>query len=425
MRIGIIGGGISGLSAALALAPEGHHVELFEAHSGVGGLASAFDFEGTPVERYYHFLCAHDHGYFGLCRQLRLDGRLRWVKARTGFHYEGRTYGFTTPLDLLRFRPIPFTQRLRFGLLALEARYREEWRQLDELPAKPWLIDRIGRRAYEVIWHPLLALKFGDQYDAISAAWVWHRLHRVAKSKGRIGYLEGGNTLLFDALLGALSAQGALIHTDRAVREIVTQGDRVAGLTFADGQTYECDRVLSTVPLAILADLLPEAWNDYAASLRRIQYIGVVCVLLKLKRPVSSYFWLNVNDPAVPFNGVIEYTNLNPMGKGAGHIVYVPYYVATHTPLYQSDDETVFRQSWEAVKRLARGLADEDLVAYRVFRDRYAQAVCPTGFLGIQLPHQAPVGGLYLVDSTHLYPEDRTQSGLILRAQMWARQLSK
>ena len=48
--------------------------------------------------------------------------------------------------------PIPLQQRIRFGVFALEARWRTEWTQLDEIVAKPWLIDRLGKRAYEVIW---------------------------------------------------------------------------------------------------------------------------------------------------------------------------------------------------------------------------------------------------------------------------------
>ncbi|MBX7258126.1 MAG: FAD-dependent oxidoreductase, partial [Candidatus Hydrogenedentes bacterium] len=138
-KVGIIGAGISGLAAALALAKRGLHVEVFERGPEVGGLISTFDFDGAQVERYYHFLCRADHGYFELCRELGLSDRLNWRRPKTGFHFDGVTYPFTSPLDLLRFSPIPFAQRVRFGVFALEARLRQEWSQLDELAARPWL----------------------------------------------------------------------------------------------------------------------------------------------------------------------------------------------------------------------------------------------------------------------------------------------
>lgn len=420
MRIGIIGAGISGLSAAQALAGHGHEVAVFEREADVGGLVSTCVIDGTRVERYYHFLCGGDDGYFALCRDLGIADRIRFRRSMTGFFHEGREYGFTTPLDLLRFTPIPFAQRLRFGAFALEARMRTEWRQLDELAARPWLVDRIGARAYDVIWHPLLALKFGTLQDTISAAWVWHRLHRVARSKGRMGYLCGGTGFLLDTLKQHLEERGVTIRTNAGVARIRDRDGAVTGMEFEDGTDFACDRVISTVPLSVLAGLLPPGWNAYAGMLRRIRYVGVVCVLFKLARHVTRNFWLNINDHSIQSNGIIEYTNLNPMERNDGHVVYVPYYVPVEHPLYRASDDEVIERSWDALPKVAPGLATSDIIAQRVFRSPHAQAVCPTHFLPLIPETESPLHGLHLLDSVFLYPEDRTQSGLILKARACA-----
>ena len=424
MKIGIIGAGISGLTAAFILARDGHDVEVVEREADVGGLVSTFNVGGTRVERYYHFLCGGDEGYFALCRELGIEGNIRFKKARTGFYYEGREYPFTSPLDLLRFTPIPFTQRLRFGLFALEARLRKEWVQLDELVARPWLIDRIGQRAYEVIWEPLLGLKFGGLHTSISAAWVWHRLHRVARSRGRMGYLEGGATaLLLDTLLSRIGKHGGTVRTGVQVERIEVQSGKVTALSLAGGGTIKCGRVISTVPLPVIAGLLPDEYAPYAQQLRRIQYIGVVCAVFRLARSVTRGFWLNVHDSRIPCNGIIELTNLNNAAGNGAHIVYVPYYLATDAPLYQATDDAVFQQSWDALRHIAPDLSEDDLLEHRVFRAPHAQAICPTGFLKLIPNSRSPIHGLRLLDSVFLYPEDRTQSGLILKARACVKDL--
>src|SRR5438067_932363 len=60
MRIGVVGGGVAGLGCAYFLSQHGHQVAVFEQAPVLGGLAGCFDFDGLPVEKYYHFVCRDD-----------------------------------------------------------------------------------------------------------------------------------------------------------------------------------------------------------------------------------------------------------------------------------------------------------------------------------------------------------------------------
>jgi protoporphyrinogen oxidase len=416
----VIGGGLSGLAASYDLVRAGHRVTVLESAPDFGGLASSFRLEGHPVERFYHFICRSDHHLLRLLDELDLVATLHWHQTRTAFYYNGRYYAFGSPVDLLRFSAVPWVQRIRFGLHITRSRYRAQWRSLDRIPAKPWLIDCIGEQAYNVIWHPLLKVKFGDDYDKISAAWVWHRIWRVAQSRRRLferetfGCLEHGTATLVEPLVEWLRAQPRVVlRRGVKVQGLELRDREVAAVRVADG-SIACDAVISTIALANLDRLVPNHDDPYFARVRAVKYIGIVCMLLSLKHAFSHNFWTNINDPSISFNGVVEQTNLNQNLRAAGlNLLYVPFYLATTEPRYSASDEALFAEYTSMLSRMNPTFSKASVKEWYVFRTPYAQPVFTTNFVELMPGHRSPVRGLYVTDSTQFYPEDRTISAAI------------
>lgn len=176
--------------------------------------------------------------------------------------------------------------------------------------------------------------------------------------------------------------------------------------------------VVSTVPLRLLAKLAPGLPEGYRAQLKGIDYIGVSCLLLKLKRSFSPYFWTNVSDPSVPFAGCIEYTRLNPLpGLRGRSVLYVPHYLSAEEERYGWELDRVLAAYLPALQRMNPDFRASDIVDARLSKAPYAQVLCRTGFAALVPPFHAPMEGLYLTDSTQLYPEDRVISDLIRCAE--------
>jgi len=397
-------------------------VVVLEAAPEAGGLASSIRVDGTPIERFYHFICRGDHDLVDLVSELGVGHTLHWRPSRTSFLYEGRLYGFGTPMDLLRFAPVPFSQRLRFGVNVTRSRFRRSWRDLDGLPATSWLRRQIGDRAYEVIWDPLLRIKFGDDHETVSAAWIWHRIHRIARSRktlwGReeLGYLELGSATVIDALLRRLDAlPNVTVRTGAAVERIHLRDGRVESVSVAGGDgPIACSAVVSTVALAVLAGIAPDLGRDYLARLSAIEYLGVVCCLLVLRRPLTDSFWININDRRIPFNGVIEYSNLNPVpGLGGLSVAYIPHYLRADHPRFGFDDDRLLAESVAGLKLVNPAFDESWIERFVVSRAAHAQAICTVGFSELIPGHTTPVRGLYVTDSSQFYPEDRTISAAI------------
>ncbi|HEX5719791.1 MAG TPA: FAD-dependent oxidoreductase, partial [Thermoanaerobaculia bacterium] len=287
--IGVIGGGPAGLALADDLSRAGFDVTLFEAARELGGLARSFEFGDIRIERYYHFLCSADTGYFRKLSELDLTSTLRWRPTRMGFFYRGRLYPFSSAGDLLGFDGISLPARLRYGFLALRCSLIERWQPLDAIAAESWLKTALGDQAYMATWYPLLRVKFDRFHDQISAAWVWHRVHRVARSRRtpfhqeRLGFLDGGTDTLVTGLETGLRGRGVQLHAGRPVQRILIDGGRAAGVETADGTRWPFDAVVSAVPLPHFVRMAPDLPADYRAGLAAIEFIGVICVTLRLR----------------------------------------------------------------------------------------------------------------------------------------------
>ena len=419
MNIGIIGGGVSGMSAAYYLSKRGHKVTVLERDDTLGGLASSFDFGNGYIEKYYHFICAHDFDIAELVDELGMSSKLCWRDSNMSFFYDGKLYPFGTPLNLLFFKPVSLLDRIRFGLHVVYARSIKSWQKLEKESAEEWLTRYIGQQAFDVIWKPLLKIKFGEYADEVAASWMWHRIHRVATSRKKfmqreqLGYLAGGTKSLLDELSERITGAGGEVRAPAKVSSITMENGRATGVV-CDGKTLAFDSIVSTVAPPLLCRLLPAECSDYTSALERIQYIGVVCMILKPKRPITDSFWVNINDPRISFNGIIEYTNLNSRPDlGGSKIAYIPYYLKTTNERYGYRDQDLFDEYSSALMHISPDFSPSSIQDWRVFRDPHAQAICGTNFSELMPEQKTPIDGLYMIDSTQLYPSDRTISGMI------------
>ena len=411
----VIGGGPAGLKAAHGLAKGGARVTLLENAPVVGGLASWFDLQGVRIERYYHFICKGDDHLVDTLAELGLSDRLHWRDSRMAYFVDGRLYPFLTPLDLLRFAPLSLRDRLRAGLALRRARRLKE-EDLAGERAVPWLRGLFGDAAYRVIWEPLMRFKFARYADDVSAAWMWARLVRLSRSRRsvwseQLGYLEGGSRVVLEALARDFSARGGRIVLGADVQQIVLEGGRAVAVRVA-GENVPADAVVSTVTTSRFRQLARGLGGEFVTRLERIPTIGIFCLLLRLRERVTPFFWVNANDRRVPFAGMIEYTNLNPVPElGGDRLLYVPQYLPADDPRYEQTDEQVFTAYTDAL-RLLQPRFDRSWVRFHaVFRDLYAQPICLTDYRTSTPSIATPVPNLFLTDSCQLHPHDRTISG--------------
>lgn len=421
-RIAVLGAGPMGLAVAYQLTLEGYKPVVFEADDRIGGMTASFDFGGLEVERYYHFHCISDYAFLQILDELGLSQKMRWIETKMGYWYQNRLQPWGNPFALLQFRGLGLIAKFRYGLHAFLCTKRNDWHPLDNVEATDWIKRWVGKEAYEVLWRKLFELKFYEYASGLSAAWIWSRIRRIGRSRydlfrEKLGYLEGGSTTLLQAMKKAIESRGGEIRLKTPVTKVVIQNNRVLGVDSVLG-LESFDKVISTVPLPYVPKLMPNLPDEILAKLKAIKNIAVVCVIVKLRKPVTENFWLNTNDPAMDIPGIVEYSNLRPLDQ---HVVYVPFYMPSEHPMFADSDKVFLDKVRQYLKKINPALTDEDFIDIRASRYRHAQPICDPGYLAKLPPVALPVHGLYVADTSYYYPEDRGISESIAFGRMMAK----
>lgn len=418
MKVAIIGGGVAGLAAAYRLMRLGHHPAIYEASPFLGGLVRTFEVGGTKLEAFYHHLFRTDTTIVRLIHDLGLSDRLLWIESKIGYYIDGKIYNFTTPLDLARFTPLPFLDRIKLGLAALYLRQRATWQDYEQITAKEWWIRHAGRKAWEVVWEPLFRGKFGAAAEEISMAWHWCkiRLRFASRSGGplqkeQLGYVRGSFGVYIEELERRLRAGGVAVHLGQPVRQVLVRDGYAAGLVLAGGQHIVADAVIAAVPSQVFQKLVPPLPPDYERRLNAVRWQWALCMVLALKRPFSHIYWLNIGDRDLPFLALVEHTNFMPAEEyGGNHVLYISNYLEPGHPYFTMTEEELWRLYLPALQRINPQFS-EDWVRQRwLFTGPFAQPIITCNYSQDMPPHRTPIPGLYLANMTQIYPQDRGQN---------------
>lgn len=424
MTIGVIGGGLMGVALAYSLVKSGERVILLEQDTSLGGLNGEIRFPSSlSVSSFQHAILPDDEATQDLCAELGLGGDLIFTEVRTGFLDDGQSYPMSDLWDFLTFSPLNLPDRIRLGRTILHARRTRNENELDSIPVKEWLLRHSGLQTFERLWQPLLEAKFDGKYGEIPATYIWTWLNRMSgirrgpQLKGYIGYLRGGHASLVRALGEAFIERGGQIEMEMRVREIELHDGRFQRVRTHTG-IMEFDAVVAAIATPAFVRLIPSADTGYLNKIKQSQYLGLICPVIVLDRPLSPYWTLNVIDTNSPFASIIETPHPE---RPEYHIVYLPKYTAPQSDWMGVTDEEI-KEAWLShLKLLFPNFQDTQIIHFAVSRSRYVEPVYSTDNPKVVAEVQTPYSNLYLANSSQVYPHLPTSEAVINHARTVAK----
>jgi len=414
MKVAVLGGGFTGLTAAFYLRKKGYEVTLYEKEKQLGGLASGFKGKNWdwPLERAYHHLFANDTDILSLAKEIGFD-KINFFSPETASLYDVgvgssdpkikgaktaplqnyyRIFPVDTPQDFLRLPMLTLPEKLRSGLVLAFLKFSPFLSVYEKETAATLLKKTMGDKAWSILWEPLFRGKFGKYAENILASFIWARITKRTK---KLGYPEGGFQTLVDCL--------ATVNRDNGVT--TKTNHQISGL---EKLTKDFDVVISTLPTPVTIKLGQNIFpKDYLKKLASVKYLHAVNLVLETKKPIlEKTYWLSNCVEKLPFMVLVQHTNfINKKHYNNHHLAYIANYVDNNDKLLKMSDKEILNHYLKNIKKISDfGFRISD---FFVFKASWAQPIFDKGFVRNKPGFITPVKNFYIANLDMTYPYDR------------------
>ena len=410
-KIAIIGAGYSGLACAKKLLEKEYTVTIFEEQDEIGGMARCISRNGYIIDKHYRHIFQSDTYMINLLNEMGLNQELQWLDTRMAYYSSEGLYEFGTPLSLLRYKPLNFIQKIKFGLSIINLKFIKNYKDIEKYSVKEWLVKRYGESIYNKVWEPLMNGKFQNEKEKVSMAWLWGKINLRSTNgtmKGeKLGYLMGSWKKLNDRLYSYLIENKCIIKLQEKVEKVYKSENKY--IIETDKNKYEeFDEVVSTLPYNIMEEIFNDILDDNEIEkIKQMKYMSAKTLLINSKKSISPYYWINVGDNSIPLVGIIEHTNMvDKTNYNSENIIYISNYLDKNDEKYKMSAKELVELYLPYLKKINPNIDLNGIISAETFEEECAQPVMKTNYSKDKLDNRLS-SGVYIANMSQIYPEDR------------------
>lgn len=401
MKIAILGGGLTGLTAAYYLSQRNHQVTVFEKEKLLGGLAAGFkaDHWHWSLERAYHHLFASDSNILNFSKEIGFNKIFFQSPITASIFDDLSIFPLDTPTDLLAFPYLNLIDKLRAGFIIAFLKLSPFLPLYEKQTAEEFLKKTMGDNVWNVLWQPLFRGKYGDYAGIILAVFIWARINKRTKN---LGYVEGGFQTLIDYVETRIKKLGVEVKTGYQIEAVKKQGNGF----MVNNMKY--DAVISTLPTPVLTKIARSVLpNDYLEKLTKIEYLHALTLILETDKPIlDKIYWLNVSTKKIPIMGVVQHTNfIDKKNYGGKHLAYLGWYLKREDKIMQMKDEELVNYVMPYLKKISK--SKFKVSNFYAFRAPFAQPIFDKEFVKNKPEFITPTKNFFVANLDMTYPYDR------------------
>jgi len=432
MKIGIIGAGPAGITAGYVLSKLGHEVWVFEAGSGVGGMAKTIELWGQKVDLGPHRFFSSDPRVNKIWLEVA-GSDYKMVSRLTRIYYKNKFFYYPLkPLNALANLGLWEATVCIFSFLKEKihpAPFRDNF--------EGWVVSRFGRRLFEIFFKAYSEKLWGISCTELDADFAAQRIKKlslweavknaVTGGKGNkhktlvdeFAYPTGGTGMIYDRMAEYISTHNGQVVLNMPVVKVSQSGNRVTGLVLTDGREFQFDHVISSMPVSALVKTLDSAPGEVKAAAARLRFRNTLLVYLEIEG--TGLFpdnWLYVHASDLKTGRIPNFRNWVPeltQGKDTS-ILVLEYWCYDSDPIWTQDSEALILLARNEIRKTGL-IGDKSILNGEVIRVPKCYPVYFTGYKQIMEPVVAflrTVGGLSVIGRYGSYKYNNQDHSILM-----------
>ena len=434
MKALVMGGGMSGLAAAINLLDLGYEVKLIEADEIYGGRASSWlDEDGDMIDNALHVFMPYYVNLLAFFRKMGIEGNIVWKDS--AFYYAQRGgelaclkfaklpaplhAGYAMAYLLKDFRGIPLwklaTAAIPFGIGIAANLHRID--ELDEVSMESFMARYGAAETLMPLMKPAIAgLTFTEPYQISAKVMMnWFLKMFVSAKNARIGFANGGlGEIWVENCLSYIRDKGGEVALGKAVTSIEVADREIKSVTVNDAEKYDADLYVSAMSPYSLRRLLPDECYDleYFRDLLSFQMAPSLSIQIWFDTKLTDIDCTFFSNECV-FNTYADLSNVLPhIFKGGSMLEMV---ISPADPVQGLPDQVIFDLCIEQINDVFPAARQAEVRKWKVVRERQGVYRASPGMEKHRPFQRSPFSNFYLTGD---YTKTHVSSGG-MEAAIW------